>query len=198
MPRAESRLDAPAPVQSTPTIAQPVASPTSADEPREGPAAGNTEAQPSVQLSDGQILEITHTANAGEVDQAKIALSKTTDSRVKSLAQMMVRDHTQADYKGMVVAKKAGIERQTSPVSQSLESDIDSTTLTLKSEPKADFDRNYVDTQIREHQSVLDTIDQKLMPEASSADLKAYLAEVRSAVASHLQHARDLQSQLQK
>jgi hypothetical protein len=145
MPRAKSRLDAPAPVQSTPMIAQPVARPTSADEPREGPAAGNTEAQPAMQLSDGEILEITHAANAGEVDQAKIALSKTTDSRVKSLAQMIMRDHTQADNKGMVVGKKAGIKRQTSPVSQSLESDVDSAT-----------------------------------------------------VASHLQHARDLLTQLQK
>src|SRR5579864_6559735 len=60
VPRAENRLDAPAPVQSTPMIANPVAGPTSADVPREGPAAGNTEAQPAMQLTDGQILEITH------------------------------------------------------------------------------------------------------------------------------------------
>ena len=140
--------------------------------PREGPTAGIAEAQPAMQLTDGQILEITHAANVGEIDQARLALSRTTDSRVKSLAQMMVQDHSQADKKGMVVAKKANIEREPSAVSQSLKSDVDSATGTLKPEPKADFDKNYVDTQIREHQSVLDAIDQKLMVNASNPDLK--------------------------
>jgi putative membrane protein len=184
--------------QTAPMTASPTAGPTSADVPREGPAAGIAEAQPAMQLTDGQILEITHAANVGEIDQARLALSRTTDSRVKSLAQMMVRDHSQADKKGMVVAKKANVEREPSAVSQSLKSDVDSATGILKSEPRADFDKNYVDTQIREHQSVLDAIDQKLMVSASNPDLKGYLAEVRAAVASHLQHAQDLLSQLQK
>jgi putative membrane protein len=182
--------------QTAPTTANPSALPTSADVPREGPAAGSTEAQPAMQLTDGQILEIVHAANVGEIDQAKLALSRTADSRIRSLAQMMVRDHTQADKKGMVIAKKANIERQASPLSQSLESAADSATGTLKAEPKADFDKNYVDTQVREHQAVLDSIDEKLMVNVSSADLKAYLVEVRAAVASHLQHAREVLSQL--
>jgi putative membrane protein len=186
----------PAMAQTAPMTANSSGLPGSADVPHEGPAAGSTEAQPAMQLTDGQILEIMHTANVGEIDQAKLALSRTTDSRIKSLAQMMVRDHTQADEKGMVVAKKANIERQASSLSQSLESAADSATGNLKAEPKANFDRNYVDTQVREHQAVLDSIDQKLMVNVSSPNLKAYLVEVRAAVASHLQHARDLLSQL--
>jgi putative membrane protein len=191
-----SSLPPPAMAQTAPMTANPSGLPSSADVPREGPAAGSTEAQPTMQLTDGQILEIIHAANVGEIDQAKLALSRTADPHVKSLAQMMVRDHTQAAQKGMVIAKKANIERQASPLSQSLESAAESATGTLKAEPKADFDKNYVDTQVREHQDVLDSIDQKLMVNVSSPDLKAYLVEVRAAVASHLQHARDLLSQL--
>ena len=201
MPSADSSHDALAPVQSAPMTANPVAGPTSADVPREAPAAGSsgsTEAQPAMQLTDGQILEITHAANLGEIDQAKIALSRTTDARVKSFAQMMVRDHSQADKKGMGIAKRAHLEREPSPASQLLESDVDSAILTLKSEPRADFDRSYVETQVRQHQSVLDTLDEKAMPDASNPDLKSYLGEVRAAVTSHLQHAQDLLSELQK
>lgn len=171
---------------------------TSADVPREGPRAGNAEVQPAVALSDGQILEVVHTANVGEIEQAKLALSKATDARVRGLARMMVQDHSQADKKGMVLAKKNGIERDTSPTNEVLQSDAEGATRSLKAGPATTFDLDYVNTQVHEHQAVLDTIDQKLIVSASNPDLKAYLVEVRAAVASHLQHAEDLQKVLQK
>jgi putative membrane protein len=186
------------PAPATPAAATPVAGPTSADVPREGPSAGSAEAQPVTPLTDGQILQITHTANAAEIAQAKIALSKTRDARVRSLAQMMVRDHSQADSKGMVLAKKENLDREPSPTNDSLESDAEGATRTLKAEMAADFDKDYVDTQIKEHQAALDVIDQKLVVGATNANLKAYLTEVRAAVASHLQHAQDLQKSMQK
>ena len=62
-----------------------------------------------------------------------------------------------------------------------------------KSLKGTNFDASYVDTQVKEHQTVLDLLDQKLIPAAKSADVKAYLADVRPKIALHLQHARDLQ-----
>ncbi len=190
-PSPDAMTESPAPVSS-------VAVPTSADVSREGPRAGNAEAQPATPLTDGQILQITHTANLGEIEQARLALSRSKDARVRSLAQMMVQDHSQADKKGMVLAKKENLEREPSGTSESLESDTQSTTGTLKAEPAVDFDKNYVDAQIREHQAVLDTIDQKLVINATNPELKAYLTEIRAAVASHLRHAQDAQNELQK
>jgi putative membrane protein len=176
--------------------------PTSADVPREGPNAGSnagsTEPQPAPAMSDGQILQVTHVANVGEIDQAKLALTKTKDARVRTLAQMMVRDHTQADKKGLALAKRENIEREPSPTSEQLASDAEGATASLKADPAADFDKSYVDTQVKEHQGVLDMIDQKLMVNATNPELKSYLVEVRSAVASHLQHAQQLQGELQK
>jgi putative membrane protein len=190
-PSPDAMTELPPPVSTGP-------GPTSADAPREGPRAGNAEAQPAIPLTDGQILQITHTANLGEIDQARLALLRSKDGGVRSLAQMMVQDHSQADKKGMVLAKKENLERLPSATSESLESDALSTTRTLKAESAADFDKNYVDAQIREHQAVLDTIDQKLVVNATNPDLKAYLTEIRAAVASHLQHAQDLKNELQK
>jgi putative membrane protein len=190
-PSPDAMTESPAPMNS-------VAGPTSADLSREGPRAGNAEAQPAIPLTDGQILQITHTANLGEINQARLALSRSKDARVRTLAQMMVQDHSQADKKGMVLAKKENLEREPSATSESLESDAESTTGTLKAEPAADFDKNYVDAQIRQHQAVLDTIDQKLVVNAANPELKAYLTEIRAAVASHLRHAQDVQNELQK
>jgi putative membrane protein len=78
------------------------------------------------------------------------------------------------------------------------ESDAHGATATLKSESGADFDKGYVDTQVKEHQAVLDLIDQKPGPNAKNADVRAFLVEVRTKVATHLEHAQDLQTALQK
>jgi putative membrane protein len=190
-PSPDAMTESPAPVNS-------VAGPTSADVSREEPRAGNAEAQPAIPLTDGEILQITHTANNSEIDQARLALSRSKDARVRSLAQMMVQDHSQADKKGMVLAKKENLKREPSATSESLESDAQSTTGTLKAEPAADFDKNFVDEQIREHRAVLDTIDRKLIVNATNPQLKAYLTEIRAAVASHLRDAQDVQNELQK
>jgi putative membrane protein len=178
--------------------------PTSAEVPHEGASPGNRvatekgaeEAQGGTILTDEQVLQFAHTANVGEIDQARLALSKSKDTRVRDLAQMMIRDHTQSDNKGAVVAKKDNLTRAPSRANDSLRSDAEGATRTLRTEPDAEFDKNYVDTQIREHQALLDSLDQKLIANVKSADVKAYLIEVRAAAASHLQHAQDLRTDL--
>ena len=148
--------------------------------------------------TDEQILAIVHVANQGEIEQAKLALSKTKDPRVKKLAAMMQKDHTAADDKALSMGKRDRIELTPSKASAELESGANDNTQMLKGASGADFDKGYVDTQVKEHQDVLDTIDQKLVPNAKNADLRTYLAEVRTKVAMHLQHAKDLQAQLSK
>jgi putative membrane protein len=179
--------------------------PTSAEVPHEGASPGNrvatekgAEEAQGTMLTDEQVLQFAHTANVGEIDQAKLALSKSKDARVRDLAQMMIRDHRQSDNKGAVVAKRGNLTRAPSQANDSLKSDAEGATRTLRTEPDTDFDRNYVDTQIREHQALLDSLDQKLIANVKSADVKAYLIEVRAAVASHLQHAQDLRTDLTK
>ena len=123
-------------------------------------------------MSDGQILQVTHVANTGEIDQAKLALVRSKDVRVRGFAQMMVHDHTQADTNGMILAKKESIERERSTTSEQLASDATSATATLKADPAVEFDKSYVDTQVKEHQAVLDMLDQKLIVNATNHALE--------------------------
>jgi putative membrane protein len=148
--------------------------------------------------TDEQILTITHVANQGEIEQAKLAQSKAKDPRVKKLAAMMLKDHTAADGKGLSLGRHNHLDPSPSKASTDLESGADGNTQMLKGTTGADFDKSYVDTQVKEHQEVLDAIDQKLVPNAKNADLRTYLAEVRTKVAMHLQHAKDLQAELAK
>jgi putative membrane protein len=174
--------------------------------PAAGPSSSNdmatTERMPSdpsaTPPTDEQILTIVHVANQGEIEQAKLAQSKAKDPRVKKLAAMMLKDHTAADGKDLSIGKHNHLDLSPTKASTDLESGANDNTQMLKGATGADFDKSYVDTQVKEHQEVLDTIDQKLVPNAKNGDVRTYLAEVRTKVAMHLQHAKDLQAELAK
>ena len=167
------------------------------------PASGSSDADAGgastpTALTDDQILGVIHTANQGEIEQAKIAEAKGKDGRVKKLALMMLKDHTASDDKAAALAKQSAGSLEPSATSRSLEGHAQGATNTLAVETGGELDREYVDTQVKEHQAVLDMIDQQLLPSAKGADLKDFLTEVRSKVATHLQHAQDLQAAMSK
>jgi putative membrane protein len=61
----------------------------------------------------------------------------------------------------------------------------------------AAFDRAYMDREVEYHQTVLDAIDQTLLPNVQNAELRALLEQTRPAVASHLEMAKSIQTKLQ-
>jgi len=176
---------------------EPPKTPDPALAPSSGQAAPPSTAALARVLTNDQILEVTHTANLGEIEQGRVAQSKSQDHRVQQLAAMMIRDHSEADAKGRAVAEKDGLTPLASSTSESLQNDADGATRNLKAQSTAGFDEDYVETQVHEHQAVLDTLDQKLIPDATNPEVKAYLGEVRAKVAAHLQHARALLKEMQ-
>jgi putative membrane protein len=62
----------------------------------------------------------------------------------------------------------------------------------------AEFDRAYIANKVTYHQTVLDAIDNTLIPNAQNAELRALLEQTRPAVAAHLQHAQELQASVGK
>jgi len=143
-------------------------------------------------LNDAQIARITQDANDAEVKQGKLARDKAKDPRVKQFAERMVKHHTEA----MDKQAKLKLDTSASDVSRKMEQDAESTLSTLKSTSDANFDAQYIADQIKEHQQVLDSIDQQLLPSAKSDPLKSYLKEIRPTVEAHLKSARELQPNL--
>lgn len=148
-------------------------------------------------LTDAQILHVLHSANASEIAQAKLAVAKAKDARVKKLAAMLLDDQTKADAKGAAVARKAGLTPESSPVSSSLDNDAGQSTSALEADSGEDFDRAYVGTQVKQHKAELDLIDGQLIPNARNSDLVTLLKTVRPSIELHFQRARALQSAMQ-
>jgi putative membrane protein len=147
-------------------------------------------APPKVEaLSDEQIAAVTDAANTAEIEQAKLAESKSKDAGVKRFAAMMIAHHGAAKQK----QAKLKITPADSSVSTGLQADAASTLDTLKADKGKDFDKAYIAAQVDGHQKVLDTINDKLLPNVKNAELKAYLDEIKPRVEQHLKEAKQLQ-----
>ena len=154
----------------------------------------NAEAQPAPApkqdpLSDAQIAAITEAANNAEIAQAKLAESKSKDAAVKQFAAMMISHHGAAKQK----QAKLNLKPAESGVSTAMQVDADATLNALKADTGKDFDQAYITAQVTGHQKVLDTINDKLLPNVKNPDLKAYLEEIKPRVEDHLKQAKQLQ-----
>jgi putative membrane protein len=160
------------------------------------PAPQTTASAPDTTLTDAQIAAVVESANKGEIEQAKTALKKSKNARVRQFAQHMVTDHTGAMNDEKTVDQKNGITPQDNDVADGIKSNGEKVMSQLNSSGGDGFDKAYMDAQVDEHQKVLATLDDKLIPQAQNADLKSLLEKVRAKVASHLKMAQDVQASL--
>lgn len=172
-------------------------------------AVGAQEAQPrtpsqpqqgqeSAQLNDNEISGIVAAANKGEVEQAMLAQTKAKDARVRKFAAHMVADHTDAEKRETQLIQKAGLKNEESPVSTQLTNDSTRLMESLKTQNGPEFDRTYIDAQVKEHQQLLDMIDHKFMANVKSPELKSFLQTLRPKIEMHLRNAKEIQKSMAK
>ena len=149
-------------------------------------------------INDAQIASIVVTANQVDVDAGKLAAATSKNAEVKKFAQLMVTDHTGVNKQAVDLVTKLKVTPQDNETSQSLKTGGEKNVANLKTLKGAAFDKAYVDHEVTYHQAVLDAVDKTLIPNASNAELKALLVKVRPAFVTHLEHAKHLQSSLDK
>lgn len=150
----------------------------------------------TAKLNDGQILAVARVANDGELQMAELARKNAKSNDVKQFAAMMISHHRDVMTKERQVQDKAKVQVEENDVSTEVKREAEGAISTLRNQSGDEFDRGYVDAQVRIHKDVLDTIDQRLLPNARSADVKSHLTEMRRTVASHLARAESLQKKL--
>jgi len=148
-------------------------------------------------MTDAEIVAVTSTANNGEIDMANLATKSATSADVKNFAAMMITQHKDMESKGKALAAKAKITPADSDASNALKSDVQSTISNLKTQKGKDFDKAYMDSQVKMHTEGLDIIDNQLLPSVKNADMKDHLNTVRQHVQMHLSKAQDIQSRME-
>ena len=177
----EAADDAAAPADSAASAAAPAPAPPS-------PAA------PAV--TDAQIAAIVVAANQVDIQAGEMAREKGTNAQVKEFGSRMVTDHTGVNEQASALVTRLGVTPEENPTSQQLTQGGEQTRQRLQGLSGAEFDRAYIDNEVTYHQTVLDAIDNTLIPSAQNGELKALLEQVRPAVAAHLDMARQIQSSL--
>lgn len=152
-----------------------------------------TAARPS---SDPHIVGIVATANQGEIDQGNAAATRATNPDVRAFAQMMVADHTTALGAIRDTSARAGITAADNDTTAALQRTSRETITNLATYSGADFDRQYMQTQVDLHQWLLTALDQHLIPLATNRDLRSLLETQRVTVAAHLEQARAIRGRL--
>jgi putative membrane protein len=143
-------------------------------------------------LTDGQIAAITEGLNSGEIEQAKIAMTKSKNKDVLGFASMMIEHHGQAK-KAQAALKETP---ETSPLALELQADAQKMLTGLNQAKGADFDRAYLDAQVQGHEKALATLRQKLLPSVKAPELARYLQGLQPKIEQHLARARTLRDAL--
>jgi putative membrane protein len=147
--------------------------------------------------TDPQIVAIVQTANRIDIDQAKLALKKSTNPQVKEFANQMISDHTSLEKAVSDLATKLGVKEQTSGTATQLKQQAAEESKKLSGLKGKDFDREYVSHEIAFHQAVIDAASKTLIPNAKNPELKSALQNAAPLLQGHMQHAQQLQQSLQ-
>jgi putative membrane protein len=151
---------------------------------------------PASAPTDPQIAMIVVTADNVDIAGGKLAAKKSSNAKVKEFAELMVRDHTSVNNQATQLAKKLNVTPEESPTSKSLKSDGAKTLVKLRGLSGAEFDKAYIDNEVTYHETVINALDNTLIPNAKNSELKALLESGRPIFESHLNHAKELQTSL--
>jgi len=147
-------------------------------------------------VTDPQIAAIVVAANTVDIEAGKLALSKSTNEKVKQFADTMVKDHTAVNKSAVDLVTRLGVTPEESETSRGLTASGEKTRARLGALSGEEFDREYIANEVAYHKLVIDAVDKTLIPNAQNAELKATLVSVRPALVAHLQHAEQIQAEL--
>ena len=146
--------------------------------------------------SDSDIAAIVTNANQGEIEQGQTASSKANSDDVRAFARMMVTDHTNALNQAQSLLSRTNITASDNDISRGLQSGSSQTVSALNTYSGTDFDRQYINSQVDVHQWLLNTLDSTLIPAAHNRQFRDFLKTQRTAVAMHLDRAKQIQNNL--
>ncbi|WP_437589951.1 DUF4142 domain-containing protein [Sorangium sp. So ce1000] len=179
----------------------PPMTPQPSTEPQAGTEQPGTATTPSAPveapLTDEQMLAVLDAANKKEIDEAQLAQTKSKSKDVKAYAKVIAQHHTEAKAKQAKLAKKLGITAADSDKSKQLTDETQQSLEQLKALQGADFDQQFMSIMIKDHQTTLDFLDRKALPNAKSADVKAFIEkDLRPTIEKHLRDAEALAQKL--
>jgi putative membrane protein len=162
-----------------------------------GPDSSTMDGGQSDELDDEEILAVLKAANSGEIGLGMLALERSNLTIVRDFSQTMIEEHGEAQQRQDDIADRFGLEPDDNEISEALEEDVADQLEALQDAEVLEFDLLYAQAQVSAHDAVLKLIDDELLPNVVNSDLREELESVRTAVAHHLELARDLRDAIE-
>lgn len=158
------------------------------------PALGQQSAPKN--LSDPEVAHVAVTANTIDIELARLAKERSEDPKVEQFAESMIADHGTVNERAAKLAQRLGVTPEDNAVSRSLREAAEKARDRLDDLEGKAFDRAYIEREVLYHQTVIDALDDLLLPSTENAELKQLLEQVRPALVAHLEHAKQVQKSL--
>jgi putative membrane protein len=148
-------------------------------------------------LGDGQLAAVIQAIHQDQMQEAQLAEQRATSPELKRYARDMVTSHRNIMNENQSVLSQAQITPSDNAVSQQLRTDAQNEMSTLEGLRGRDFDHEYLDSQIRDHNKAIELVD-RIIPNIKSPQLKAHLQNVRMRLEGHLREAERIQQKMQQ
>jgi putative membrane protein len=162
-----------------------------------GACSKQGQAKQNTGFGDQQIAAVLSSLDQSEIRESQIAQQKALDPAVKSFADQMVSEHSSSKDQFSRMFQRLNVQPIANNVSEDLVSDSRKAIDNLQSKSGHDFDKEFVDREVKDHQDALDTIDNKLLPNAQNPELKTQIQNVlRPKIEAHLRMAQQVQKDI--
>lgn len=151
------------------------------------------EPQQNANLNDAEIVHVLVTANKIDMENGALAKKRTSNNDVLDFAARMVKEHAELMKQANELIAKLNLRSDDNAVSNSLETAAEQDLNKLKYFSDREFEKNYIDGEIKLHQKLIHLADTVLLPNVKNEELKAILVTVRPVLVSHLEHAQNIQ-----
>jgi predicted outer membrane protein len=144
-----------------------------------------------------RIFGFTHNADNGEIALGKLASTKATNPQVKAFARQMVTDHQamMSEAHALMGKVNAKVDSTWDDAKSLADNGRDKLKELTDKEKGADWDKNYIESQVDMHQKVLDKLTDASKSSTDSTVAKT-LVKASGKVQEHLTKAQALKSQL--
>lgn len=147
-------------------------------------------------IHDAHIADVVITASSIAIETAKLAQSKSSNEEIKAFAQRMAGNHAEVSQSAIDLVTRLKMTLEDNSISRGIKADGETDLARLQGLRGAEFDKAYIDQKIVLYQHVLDTIDNRLMPNASNEELKILLYNLFSPFSLYLENAQQIQESL--
>lgn len=151
---------------------------------------GMTKQEPT--LNDLEIAHIAYTAGNIDIRYAHLALALSDDPEVRTFAELMVRDHTAVNNKALDLVKKLQITPQDNAMSRQLEQQAQQIREELSQLRGQAFAKRYAANELGYHRTVNHVVENRFIPNAQNAELKALLTAALQTFKVHEGHAANM------